>query len=305
MLNDLARDVTSLLMAGIALVAWLVLGLARGRFWRISGGILPVLSVKNVPKNVSITAVIPARDEAAVIGCAVKSLLSQRFSGLLRVIVVDDNSTDGTAAAARAIASVSSHLQVVAAGTLPPGWTGKLWALSEGLREAAIDSPDFFLLTDADILHSPDNVERIAGAALAGGLDLVSLMVRLRCESLAERALIPAFVFFFFLLYPPSWIANPKKETAGAAGGCILIRPEALERIGGLQSIRGELIDDCALARAVKGSGGRIRLGVTADTHSIREYGGFADIERMIRRTAFTQLGYSPWLLAGTLLGMA
>jgi len=305
MLNDLPDDVTSVLMAGIALAAWLVLGLARGGFWRILGGILPILSVKNVPKNVSITAVIPARDEAGVIGRAVKSLLSQRFSGLLRVIVVDDHSIDGTAAAARAIGSVSSCLQVIAAGPLPQGWTGKLWALSEGLREAAIDSPDFFLLTDADILHSPDNIERIAGAALAGGLDLVSLMVRLRCESLAERALIPAFVFFFFLLYPPSWIANPKKETAGAAGGCILIRPEALERIGGLQSIRGELIDDCALARAVKGSGGRIRLGVTADTHSIREYGGFADIERMIRRTAYTQLGYSPWLLAGTLLGMA
>lgn len=303
MLDDLAHNVTSALIAGIALAAWLVLGLARGGFWRPLSCILRVFEAQNAQKNISITAIIPARNEAVVIGRAIKSLLFQDFPGTLRVVVVDDHSSDGTAAAATAV-GLSGRLRVVEAGPLPRGWTGKLWALSEGLREAAMDSPDFFLLTDADILHSPDNVRKIAGEALSGDFDLVSLMVRLRCESLAERALIPAFVFFFFLLYPPSWIANPEKKTAGAAGGCILIRPKALERIGGLPSIRGELIDDCALARAVKGTGGRIRLGVTADTQSIREYGGFADIEHMIRRTAFTQLGYSPWLLAGTLLGM-
>ena len=250
----------------------------------------------------SITAVIPARDEAAVIGRAVKSLLSQEFDGTLRVIVVDDHSSDGTAAA---LPEDPERLRIVAARPLPRGWTGKLWALSEGLREAANDAPDFFLLTDADIVHSRDNVQKIVLKAVSERLDLVSCLVKLRCESVAERALIPAFAFFFFLLYPPAWIADPRKKTAGAAGGCILIRPKALERICGVQSIRGQLIDDCALARALKRTGGRVWLGVTDDTRSLREYAGFADIERMIRRTAFTQLGYSSWLLAATLLGIA
>jgi hopene-associated glycosyltransferase HpnB len=188
---------------------------------------------------------------------------------------------------------------------LPPGWTGKLWAISEGLQSAAPFHADFYLLTDADIVHAPDNLAGLVARAEASGLDLVSYMVKLRCRTFAERALIPAFVFFFFMLYPPAWIARRDRKTAGAAGGCILIRSSALERIDGVTSIRGELIDDCALAREVKRTGGGVWLGVTSATCSIRDYQTFGDAGHMIARTAFTQLRYSTLLLAGTVIGLA
>ena len=187
---------------------------------------------------------------------------------------------------------------------MPEGWTGKLWAISEGLKHAAGFEPDYILLTDADIVHSRDNVAGLVARAEAGDLDLVSYMVKLQCQTLAEHALIPAFVFFFFKLYPPLWVARRDRSTAGAAGGCILIRPQALARIGGIAAIRGELIDDCALARAVK-QGGNIWMGLTEETRSIRDYATFGEIWRMISRTAFTQLHHSIWLLAGTILAMA
>lgn len=164
---------------------------------------------------------------------------------------------------------------------------------------------EYLLLTDADIVHATGNVAQLVGRARDGGFDLVSLMVRLRTESFAERALIPAFVFFFLMLYPPAWIEDPKRRTAGAAGGCMLIRRERLEGIGGIAAIRGELIDDCALARAVKSDGGRVWLGLADETYSTREYSSFGDIWRMISRTAFTQLNYSAITLAGTILGLA
>jgi hopene-associated glycosyltransferase HpnB len=160
------------------------------------------------------------------------------------------------------------------------------------------------LLTDADIEHGPDNVARLVEIATGGNYDLASFMVKLHCRSMAEKLLIPAFVFFFFLLYPPGWVRNPRRKSAGAAGGCILIRPEALERAGGMAAIRHEIIDDCALARAVKRSGGKLWLGLTADTHSLRAYNSFGEIERMIARTAFNQLRHSAWLLLGTVLAM-
>ena len=219
---------------------------------------------------------------------------------------MDDHSSDGTAAVAErtaAQAGASDRVKVIKAGPLPPGWTGKLWAISQGLKDAEHLKPDYFLLTDADIVHAPDNVRTLVARTEAGGLDLVSLMVRLHCRSLAERALIPAFVFFFFQLYPPRWIASPRHSTAGAAGGCILIRPEAIARIGGIDAIRGELIDDCALARRVK-QGAAIWLGTTGSTRSAREYGTFGEIHRMISRTAFTQLRHSASLLLATILGM-
>jgi hopene-associated glycosyltransferase HpnB len=186
---------------------------------------------------------------------------------------------------------------------LPPGWSGKLWAVSEGL--ARIGEADYVLLTDADIVHGPGTVAELVGRAEAGGYDLVSLMALLRCESVAERLLVPAFVFFFFMLYPPEWTADPHRRTAGAAGGCILIRREMLHRIGGVASVRGEIIDDCALAAAVKRAGGRLWLGTTRDMRSLRVYGTFAEIGRMVSRTAFAQLRHSGWLLAGTAAGMA
>lgn len=248
----------------------------------------------------SVAVVIPARNEEAVVGQAVASLLNQDYPGNIHVFLVDDHSIDATVAAA----GVSERLTVVQAGPLPAGWTGKLWAVSEGLKRVEAMKPDYVLLTDADIVHAPGNLAGLVARAEAGSFDLVSYMVQLQCRTLAERALIPAFVFFFFKLYPPSWIARRDRQTAGAAGGCMLIRPAALARIGGIAAIRGELIDDCALARAIKPGGG-IWLGLTHSARSIRDYTTFAEIRRMISRTAFTQLRHSALLLAGTIIGLA
>jgi hopene-associated glycosyltransferase HpnB len=249
----------------------------------------------------SVTAIVPARNEAAVIAQSIRSLTEQCYAGAFRIVLVDDDSADGTAGIARK-AGASGLLTVIRAAPLPGGWTGKLWAVSQGVAQAG--APDYLLLTDADIVHPPQNLAELVSRA-EGGYDLVSYMAKLKCESLAERALIPAFVFFFFQLYPPAWIRDRRRKTAGAAGGCILIRRETLERIGGIATIRGELIDDCALARAVKRAGGRVWLGLSGVTRSIRDYATFGEIGRMISRTAFTQLRYSALLLAGTVLGLA
>ena len=195
-------------------------------------------------------------------------------------------------------------LTVINAQPLPPGWSGKLWAVQQGIEQALQLQPKFLLLTDADIQHSPENVATLVAIAEKGDYDLASFMVKLHCRSVAEKMLIPAFVFFFFLLYPPRWIRDPQRKTAGAAGGCMLIRPEALARAGGIAAIRHEIIDDCALAAAVKRSGGKVWLGVTQETRSLRAYGSFSEIERMIARTAFNQLRHSTWLLAAALAGL-
>lgn len=289
-------------VGAIALSIWIYLIAGRGGFWRVRETMPPKWD--GAPRRIAV--VIPARNEASSVGQAVRSLLAQDYAGPVRIILVDDCSSDGTAEVAReaaAAAGANSRLTIVQARPLPKGWTGKLWAVAEGLQEAA--GADYLLLTDADVVHAPENVRELAARAETGGLDLASLMVKLRCESLAERALIPAFVFFFFKLYPPSWIARQDDKTAGAAGGCVLIRPAALDRIGGIAAIRSELIDDCSLAAAVKRSGGRIWLGATSRTHSIRDYKTFREIERMVSRTAFTQLKHSIPLLAGTVIGMA
>jgi hopene-associated glycosyltransferase HpnB len=279
------------LIGAASLAAWVCLFTARGRFWQISAP--PKPSPGPTPAS-SVCVIIPARNEESLVGQAIASLRP------CRVILVDDHSSDRNAAIAE-----QAGASVIQAGPLPPGWSGKLWALSEGLKHASALSPDYMLFTDADIVHAPGNVAALVARAEAGGLDLVSLMVKLRCRSLAETLLIPAFVFFFFMLYPPAWVARRDRRTAAAAGGCILIRPSALERIGGIESIRAEIIDDCALARAVKRTGGGIWLGVTGDTESIREYKTFAEIRSMISRTAFAQLHHSALLLLGTILGMA
>ena len=284
------------LSGGASLAAWVYLLFARGSFWRIRSQEPP--SFQPAPKRVA--AIIPARDEEAVISKAIASLLGQDYGGELQIVVVDDHSSDKTAIAAEQTGAV-----VIEAAPLPPGWTGKLWALHQGLKIAERSDPDYFLLTDADIVHASDNIGALVARAEAGGLDLVSSMVKLRCRSIAERALIPAFVYFFFQLYPPRWISNPRSSTAGAAGGCMLIRPAALEKIGGIEAIRGESIDDCALAGRVKQTGGKIWLGVTENTYSLREYGTFGEIFRMISRTAFNQLEHSAFLLLATVLGMA
>jgi hopene-associated glycosyltransferase HpnB len=296
------------LLGAVSLAIWLYLLAFRGRFWVVAEPSPPAAAARSGAAVSKIVAVIPARDEALAIGAAVTSLLTQRYGGALEIVLVDDHSSDGTAEVARAAAAAAGaadRLRIVAARDLPPGWTGKLWAVSEGLAAAEALAPDFLLLTDADIAHGPDNVAELAARAQAEDRDLISLMVKLRCRSWAERAFIPAFVFFFFMLYPPRWAADPVSRVAAAAGGCMLLRPAALRRIGGIAAIRGALIDDCALASAIKRSGGLIRLDVTQDTISLRDYAGWREIWSMIARTAFTQLGYSRVLLVGTALGLA
>ena len=293
-------------LALLAVFIWIYLLFLRGGFWQVAvPGILPAIPVTSqIP---SLAVVIPARNEAAGIGVTVTSLLKQDYPGQVRIFVVDDHSTDGTGDLARRAGTElgsEDRLTVIEARDLPAGWTGKLWAVSEGLEAAKDFAPDYILMTDADITHSPSNLSQLVARSKLEDLDLASQMVLLHCGSFAERSLIPAFVFFFFMLYPPAWIADPAERTAGAAGGCMLIRAPALARIGGIGAIRGALIDDCALAAAIKKSGGRIRLDVTRDTSSSRVYGSFAEIWSMIARNAYTQLHYSPLLLAGTLVGL-
>ena len=289
------------LAAGATLAIWLYLVLFRGGFWRefLQPLTPPPEPISCAPR---IVAVVPARDEADVVARSIGSLAAQAAPGYFHIVLVDDHSSDGTAAAASA--AEGDLLTVIPARPLPPSWKGKLWAVAEGVRHAATICPDYLLLTDADIVHAPVNVAHLAARAEAEGYDLVSYMATLACETPAERALVPAFVFFFFLLYPPAWIRSPRHATAGAAGGCMLIRYEMLKKIGGIAAIRGELIDDCALARAVKRAGGRVWLGLSDTTHSIRPYRTFGDVGRMISRSAFTQLRHSKVLLAGTVAGL-
>ncbi|HEX5433989.1 MAG TPA: glycosyltransferase [Candidatus Angelobacter sp.] len=292
-------------LAIISFGIWIYLYAAHGGFWKIRRFMAPVAHSQR--RELSIVAVVPARDEADVIGASITSLLRQQGINM-PIVLVDDSSKDGTAAVAHRAAEElgqRSRLIVIQGLPLPSGWSGKLWAVQQGIEKAQSLRPDFLLLSDADIVQSPDNVQNLVAMAQTGNYDMVSLMVKLHCKSFAERALIPAFVFFFFMLYPPPWIADPSRKTAGAAGGCILIRPQALEDAGGIAAIRHEIIDDCALAHQVKRSGGKIWLGLTEETYSIRPYGSFAAIGRMISRAAFSQLQHSAALLLAAIAGLA
>jgi hopene-associated glycosyltransferase HpnB len=291
----------------MVLAIWLYLLAARGGFWqareREEGG------PAGNPPWPSITAIIPARDEAECIGETVASLLRQDYPGAFDVIVVDDQSQDGTAQIAQKAAETigaGNRLTVLSGRSLPGGWTGKLWAQHQGVEfaNAKPEPPDFILFTDADIVYAPDVLTSLVGRAQAGGYGLTSLMVKLRCESFAERLFIPAFIFFFQMLYPFAWANNPRKSTAAAAGGCMLVRRAALNDAGGMAAIRNALIDDCALAKILKARG-PIWIGLTDRVRSIRAYPSVEDIRRMVSRTAYAQLHYSPLLLAGTVLGLA
>ncbi len=294
------------ILAGLALAGWLYLILGRRWFW-LAREMLP----KEAPALAAwpeIVAVVPARDEADVIGEAVSSLLGQDYPGRLSVVLVDDGSRDGTAEAAERAAAASGQvgrLRIVEARPPEPGWTGKMWAVAEGLAAADDSAPGaaFVWLTDADIAHAPGELRALAGKALGDGRDLVSLMVLLNCRSAIERLLIPAFVFFFQKLYPFPAVNDPASRVAAAAGGSMLVRREALERAGGIAAIRGELIDDCALARRIKRDG-PIWLGLTGESRSLRPYDGLGGIWRMVARTAFTQLGHSPAMLGAAVAGM-
>lgn len=299
-------------LAGLSCLIWLYLLLARGGFWQAKPR-LDGADAGDVADWPTVVAIVPARDEAAVIGRALVSVLRQDYPGALSVILVDDHSSDDTASVARraAVAAGSAgRLTILGARPLPPGWAGKPWALSEGIDSATSATPGarFFWLTDADIEHDSHSLRRLVAKAEQGDRDLVSVMVMLTCTSLWERLLIPPFVFFFQLLYPFPWANRPGHATAAAAGGCVLVRRAALEHAGGLASIRGALIDDCALAARIKKhgrpAGASIWLGLTDTLHSIRPYDGLGDIWRMVARTAYTQLRHSPLLLAGALAGM-
>jgi hopene-associated glycosyltransferase HpnB len=292
------------LLATIPLVIWIYLFFARGQFWQLQEDNAEPESLQRWPRAV---AIVPARNEAAGISQAVSSLAKQDYPGEFAVIVVDDHSGDGTAALALKAAKetgAAGKIAVHAASALPSEWTGKVWAMNEGVRAAADRQPDFFWFTDADIVHAPDTLRRLASHAEKDSLDLVSLMVLLQAKTFPERLLIPPFLYFFLMLYPPRWIANSKARAAGAAGGCILLRRSALERAGGLEAIRGEVIDDCSLARVVKRSGGRLWMGLTRASTSLRSYESSSEIRDLIARTAFTQLRYSFFLLLGTLAGL-
>ncbi len=289
--------VVSVLVLATSLV-WTWLLVAHGGFWamRERDTAAPPPEPDHWP---SVTAVVPARDEADVIARSLASLAAQDYPGHFRVILVDDNSSDGTAAAARALGS--PRIEVLSGKPLPAGWTGKLWAVSQGVAAAGVE-PDYLWLTDADIAHAPDTLRSLVARAVGEDRVLVSLMAKLRCESLAERALIPAFVYFFAMVYPFARV-NGRGRTAGAAGGCMLARRDALERAGGIAAIRGALIDDCAFGALLKREG-RIWLGLTERSVSLRAYPRFGDMAAMIARSAYAQLGYSPLALAGTLIAL-
>jgi hopene-associated glycosyltransferase HpnB len=296
------------MLALFSLIIWLVLFFFWGNFWRIwefDADRAAAASLKNWP---CVTAVIPARNEASSIAAVVAALAKQDYPGQFSVVIVDDHSDDGTRDLARNAAiesGASDRIQIISAPELASGWSGKLWALNSGVLASASSAPEFLWFTDADVVHAPDTLRRLVSRAERNHLDLTSLMVLLESDALAEKFLIPPFLYFFLMLYPPNRIANPRARTAGAAGGCILVRRAALERIGGLGAIRSEIIDDCSLARAVKRSGGKIWMGLTRSSRSLRSYSGFAEIRDMIARTAFTQLRYSALQLVGTMIGLA
>jgi hopene-associated glycosyltransferase HpnB len=304
------------IIAVIVLATWLYLIAARGGFWRSADrdddGARPVVPAP-VPQWPSVTAVAPARDEAETVGETIASLLRQDYRGPFHVILVDDQSGDGTARVAREAAvalGAGDRLNVISGRPLPAGWTGKLWAQNQGIEHAvelggnAPKLADYLLLTDADIVFAPGALSALVARAEQEDLVLNSLMVKLRCKSFAERMFVPAFVFFFQMLYPFAWVNDPRRATAAAAGGCMLVKREALQAAGGLAAIRGALIDDCALAKLLKARG-PIALALTDNAHSLRAYPSIGEIRHMVARTAYAQLRYSPILLAGSIVGLA
>jgi hopene-associated glycosyltransferase HpnB len=280
------------MIAILSLLIWLGLFFAHGRFWQSGPELPPAIP----PEFPDVDIIVPARDEAHTIAAVIRSLLAQEYAGRFRVILIDDNSTDGTGS----LAGAAANLTVIALQSKPDGWSGKLWALSQGV---AAGRDPLLLFTDADIVHDPRHLSSLVAKLLQCRLAMVSEMVRLNCASLAERALVPAFVYFFQMLYPFNRVNDARSSVAAAAGGTLLIQRDALQRIGGIDAIKHSLIDDVALAKAVKASSA-IYLGHSGLAASIRPYGKFADSWHMVSRTAFTQLRYSAPLLAATLLGL-
>ncbi|MEU1266513.1 glycosyltransferase [Streptomyces cellulosae] len=294
--------------AAVSLAAWLWLLLFQGWFWRTDVR-LPASREPDERPDLwpDVCVVVPARDEAAVLPASLPSLLAQDYPGRAEIFLVDDGSSDGTGDLARELARRQGGLPLTVAspGEPPAGWTGKLWAVRHGMEAARVRDPEYLLLTDADIAHAPDSLRRLVAAARTGGFDLVSQMARLRVESLWERLVVPAFVYFFAQLYPFRRISRPGSRTAAAAGGCVLLRADAAARASVPDAVRHAVIDDVAVARAVKRSGGRVWLGLADGVDSVRPYPRLGDLWRMVSRSAYAQLRHSPLLLAGTVAGLA
>jgi hopene-associated glycosyltransferase HpnB len=291
----------------LVLAIWLVLVFARGDFWRC----LDRDDFDDPPPPgqwPAVVAVVPARDEASVIATSLGSLLAQDYPGEFHIVLVDDQSADVTARIARQCASeagCAERLTVVSGAPPPRGWTGKVWAMAQGVKQARENlAPRYILFTDADIAHRPDNLRAIVARAEASGYGMVSLMATWRCQSAAEKWMIPAFTYFFQMLYPFRWVSDARKKDAGAAGNCMLTRADLLEKAGGIESIANALIDDCALGARMK-SVGPIWLGLSQRLRSLRPYPRFADIHKMVSRSAYAQLRFSPLWLAGAVLGLA
>ena len=292
-------SVVVLAIAAASFAAWVYLILGRGFFW-LARERDDVGEPEAPPACPSVCAIVPARNEADVIEHSIGSLLAQNYPGAFHVVLVDDQSADDTAATARDLDA--GRLTVLSGAARPAGWTGKLWAQQQGIAHAtAQHAPDYLWLTDADIAHAPDTLSGLIARAEQGRV-LVSLMAKLHCETFAERMFVPAFVYYFDMLYPFAWV-NGRGATAAAAGGCMLVRRTALETAGGIAQIRTRIIDDCALGALMK-SQGRIWLGLTNRSVSLRPYEAVGDVGQMIARSAYAQLGYSQVMLAGTVLGM-
>ena len=295
------------ILTGLSLAIWLVMIFGRGMFWLTrerDNGPPPAEPAIWPP----VAVVVPARDEADVIASSIGSLLAQDYPGPFRVILVDDGSSDGSGAIAAETAArrgLGDRLTVRTGAPLEAGWTGKLWAMKQGVEVASEDQPPpkYLLLTDADIAHSPDNLRRLVARAEAGGLVLTSLMARLSCVTWPEKLMIPAFVYFFAMVYPFAQVNDPRSRVAGAAGGCMLARADALRAAGGIAAIRTAIIDDCALGAAMKQQG-PIWLGLTDRAQSQRPYVTLSEIGRMISRSAYAQLNYSPLILIGAVAGV-
>jgi hopene-associated glycosyltransferase HpnB len=304
--KEIKQVVVIIIITALSLGIWLFLLLFWGNFWRADCRLDSSSALDYYPR---VCAVVPARDEAEAIAVSLTSLLHQDYAGEFSVVLVDDNSSDRTTEIALETAASlgkSDLLKIIRGQPLASGWKGKLWAMHQGIESVSTQAnpPDYWLFTDADIQHDSKNLTQLVTKAVTADLDLVSLMVLLRCQSFWEKLLIPAFVFFFQKLYPFTWVNHPHNSMAAAAGGCVLISNQALTSIGGVARIKDALIDDCTLAQAVKSSGNNIWLGLSETTISLRGYDNLKVIWDTIARTAYTQLNYSPWLLIGTIVAM-
>ncbi len=301
-------------VAGACLVSWVGLLFFRGGFWRVAPRLDappegPVQTDPQAPpqRPLSVAAVIPARNEADILPETLPTVVSQKYEGAFHVTLIDDQSTDATADVAQGAAKAAGRadrLTVLRGDPLPTEWAGKVWALAQGSKRAAPIDSDYLWFTDADIAYDAGVLRALVDKAESEELDLVSVMARLRVDSRWDRLLIPAFVYFFAKLYPFRFVGDPRRRTAGAAGGCVLVRRRVLQEAGGLEAIRSALIDDCALGRLIKRSGGRIWLGFARTVRSVRPYGSLRSTWDMVTRSAYDQLQYSPLLVAGTVLGM-